>query len=110
MMVQDDSGLIESGPFKGKRIELAPQVGIEQFEDLIERFCRKVLFDVVDVDGGLPLVTDESSLIDFTGLEETKPSLDDLVTRIEDVYGIACDDIDPPTLVRVFARLRLRCP
>lgn len=97
-------------PSRASASNLRHKLGIEQFEDLIERFCRKVLFDVVDIDGGLPLLTDESSLIDFTGLKETKPSLDDLVARIEDVYGIACDDIDPPTLVRVLARLRLRCP
>lgn len=111
MTHHDDDGLIREGPHKGKRIELAPQVGIEQYEDLVEMFCRRVLYDVVDTDGGyLPLLTDESSLTDFTGLWGTKPDLEHILTRIEDAYGIACHDIDPPLLVQVFARLRLRCP
>lgn len=110
MMDRDDDGIIRKGPFRGKRIELAPQVAIEQYEDLIEPFCRRVLFDVVHVDAGLPLLTDLSSLRDFAGLQGTKPDLAELLGRIEDAYGVACDDIDPPLLTAVFARLRLRSP
>lgn len=110
MMNRNDDGVIRKGPYGGKRIELAPQVAIEQYEDLVEPFCRMVLFDVVDVDDGLPLLTDLSSLRDFAGLKGTKPDLAELLGRIEDAYGVACDDIDPPLLTGVFARVRLRSP
>ncbi|MEW6753942.1 MAG: hypothetical protein AB1505_23620 [Candidatus Latescibacterota bacterium] len=110
MARDDDDGIIRQGPFKGRRIELAPQVAIEQYEDLIEPFCRKVLYDVVDVDAGLPLLTDLSSLRDFAGVMGTEPDVAELMRRIEDAYGVACDDIDPPLLIAVFARLRLRVP
>ena len=109
-MTDDDKGLIRKGPLKGKRIELAPQVGIKQYEDLVELFCRKILYDVVDIEVGLPLLTDESSLWDFTGFDGTEPDLRELLSRIEKAFGVSCDDIDPPNILKVFERLRLHYP
>lgn len=109
-MTDDNTDRIQKGPLKGKRIELAPQVGIKQYEDLVELFCRKILYDVVDIDGGLPLLTDESSLWDFTGFNGTEPDLGDLMFRIEKEFGVSCDDIDPPNFLKVFERLRLHYP
>ncbi len=64
--MKKDNKIIPSGPFKGKKIEFAPTTGIDMFREIAEDFMRRIF-------GFAPgdyLITDESSLFDFTGVNE----------------------------------------
>ena len=52
---------------------------------------------------GSYLITDESSLRDFKGVEELE--LPDMHRRIREVYGVDVSDIVSGSLVKVFARI-----
>ena len=91
--------IIRSGPFKGKRIELAPTDQLEMFRSLADEFMESIFC----MGPGSYLITDESSLRDFKGVEELE--LPDIHRRIRDVYGIDVSDIVSGNLVEVFARI-----
>jgi hypothetical protein len=91
--------VVRSGPFKGKRIELAPTDLLEMFRSLAEEFMESIFC----MEPGSYLITDESSLRDFKGVEELE--LPDIHRRIRQVYGIDVSDIVSGNLVEVFARI-----
>ena len=69
-------------------ITIAPQDGIDQFDALAREFLPAILghdFDEV-------MITDESSLSDFSGFRETREEFDawerKVLQRIEDRYGV----------------------
>ena len=68
--MKKDNKIIPSGPFKGKRIELAPTTGIDMFLESAEDFMRRIF----GFEPGEYLITDESSLFDFTGVDEMRLS------------------------------------
>jgi hypothetical protein len=49
------------------------------------------------------LITDESSLHDFTGLDEM--GLSDIQKRIQDVYDIDVSDMESGNLLEIFTRI-----
>jgi len=55
--------IIPRGPFKGKRIELAPTEELDMFRSLAEEFMEAIFC----MEPGSYLITDESSLRDFKG-------------------------------------------
>ncbi len=97
--MNEDSKIIFSGPFKGKKIEFAPTTGIDRFFGISKEFMKKIF----DFEPGEYLITDESSLHDFTGLEEMEFS--DIQKRIQDVYDIDVSDMESGNLLDIFTRI-----
>ena len=97
--MNENSKIISSGPFKGKKIEFAPTTGIDRFFGISKEFMKKIF----DFEPGEYLITDESSLHDFTRLDEME--LSDIQIRIQDEYGIDISDIESGNLIEIFTRI-----
>jgi hypothetical protein len=93
---------IKRGPFKGKTIEFAPTNRIENTRAVADEF----MFEIFDFDAGEYLITDESSLSDFTefGSLDTTP----IWRKIEDNYGISPDQLKSDLLVDIFEEIVTR--
>ena len=63
--MKEDEYIVPSGPLKGKKIQLAPTAGIEMFEGIAEDFMQRIF----NLEAGDYLITDESSLHDFTRVD-----------------------------------------
>jgi hypothetical protein len=100
--MNDDEQIIPSGPFKGKKIQFAPTTGIDMFLEIAEDFMRRIFA----FEPGKYLVTDESSLFDFTGVEEME--LSDIQQKIQEVYDLDVSDIPSGNLLEIFMRLHRR--
>lgn len=94
----NDDNIIQSGPLKGTRIELASQTGIELFEAIAEDFMRRIF----GFDPGDYLITDESSLSDFNDEKE------DLYPKIQAEYGLDVSDLRGGYLLDIFVRIHDR--
>ncbi len=94
--------IIRSGPFKGKHIEFAPTTGIDMFREVAEEFMRRVF----DFAPGAYLISDESSLFDFTGVDEMERK--DIQQKIREVYDVDVSDLASGNLLEIFARLHYR--
>ena len=76
------------------------------FNDRDERFfgiSKEFMKTIFDFEPGEYLINDESSLHDFTGLDER--DLSDIQKRIQDLYGIDVSDIDSGDLTEIFTRI-----
>lgn len=91
--------IIPSGRFKGKRIDLAPTDELDMFRSLAEEFMEAIFC----LEPGAYLITNESSLLDFKGVEEL--ALPDMHRRIREVYSVDVSDIVSGNLVEIFARI-----
>jgi len=100
--MSDDEQIIPSGPFKGKKIQFAPTTGIDMFLEIAEDFMRRIFA----FEPGEYLITDESSLFDFTGVEEME--LSDIHQKIQEVYDLDVSDIPSGNLLEIFMRLHRR--
>lgn len=100
--MQEDDKIIRSGPLKGKRIEFAPTVGIAMFRDVAEDFMRRIF----DFEPGDYLISDESSLFDFTGVDDM--AFRDIQQKIQEVYDVEVSDLASGNLLEIFARLHYR--
>ena len=100
--MNEDETIIQSGPFKGKKIELASTAGIELFEDIAEEF----MFRIFGFEAGDYLITDESRLRDFTGVDDME--LADIQRRIRSVYGPDVSDVESGNLLEIFVRIHER--
>ncbi|MBI2504891.1 MAG: hypothetical protein HYW07_16865 [Candidatus Latescibacteria bacterium] len=101
--MNEDDRTIPSGPFKGKKIEIAPSKGMEMFADVAEEFMERIL-------GFAPgdyLITDESSLTDFIGLGE-EVELTDLQQKIREEYEVEISDLPSGNLLEIFMRIHRR--
>jgi len=97
--MKNNSRIILSGPFKGKKIELAPTTGIDRLRSISEDFMTKVF----GLEPGEYLISDESSLYDFTGLDEME--LPDINNKIREIYNIDVSDIKSKNLLEIFRRI-----
>ena len=87
---------------KDKKIEFAASDRVEQFRRIADDFMLEI-FDFVP---GEYLITDESSLRDFTefGSSDTAP----IWSRITKVYAIERTDVPSEKLVDLFAQIEAR--
>ena len=97
--MKKDNKIIPSGPFKGKRIELAPTTGIDMFLESAEDFMRRIF----GFEPGEYLITDESSLFDFTGVDEMR--LSHIQKKIQTVYNLDVSDSESGNLLTIFMRI-----
>ena len=100
--MNEDDKIIPSGPFKGKKIEFAPTEGIDMFLESTEDFMRRIF----DFEPGEYLITDESSLFDFTGVDEMEIS--DMHKKIREVYDLDVSDILSKNLLEIVRRIHRR--
>lgn len=91
--------VIPSGPFKGKKIEFASTQGIEICKEIAEDFMERIF----DFEPGEYLITDESSLFDFTGLDEME--MTDIYKKIWGAYNLDVSDIESGNLLEIFTRI-----
>ncbi len=100
--MSENEHIIQGGPFKGKRIELASTAGIKVFEDIAEDFMLRVF----DLEPGEYLITDESSLPDFTGVDDLE--LADIHRKIHSAFGLDVSDLRSGNLLEIFIRIYQR--
>jgi len=98
--MKNESRIIPSGPFKGKKIEFAPTTGVGKFRAISEDFMNKIF----GLEPGEYLISDESSLYDFTGIDEMQ--LPDIHKKIQGIYNIDVSDIKSRNLLEIFKRIR----
>jgi len=98
--IKNKSRIIPSGPFKGKKIEFAPSTEIDKFRAISQDFMNKIF----GLELGEYLISDESGLYDFTGLDETQ--LPDIHKKIQELYNIDVSDIKSRNLLEIFKRIR----
>lgn len=72
------------------------------FWEVAEDFMRRVF----DFEPGDYLISNESSLFDFTGVDEME--LKDIQQKIREVYGVDVSDLASGNLLEIFARLHYR--
>lgn len=93
---------IKRGPFKGKKVSYAATDRVEDLRELASDFMAEV-FDFLPGDY---LITDESSLRDFTEFASSDTS--PIWTRITEVYAIGKADVPSEKLVDIFVEIQSR--
>ncbi len=93
---------IRRGAFKGKKVTYAATDRVEDFRKLAGDFMAEV-FDFLPGDY---LITDESSLRDFTEFGSSDTS--SIWGRITEIYSIAKAEVPSERLVDVFAEIQRR--
>ena len=90
------------GAFKGKKVTYAPTDRAEDFRKLAADF----MMEVFDFMPGDYLITDESSLRDFTEFASADTS--PIWSRITQIYAIGKADVPSERLVDIFAEIQRR--
>lgn len=90
---------IKRGPFRGKKITFAASSRVEELRDLADEF----MFEIFEFSAGEYLISDESSLLDFTDMESADVS--QIWQRIEKHYGIRAEDVSSNNLVDIFSEI-----
>lgn len=89
---------------KFDKIEFAPQVQIESYEDLADQFLQKIF----GIEGAF--ITDESSIYDFDfelTEDKVKHHTSEALNKIKEVYGVDVSDVKDLNLVEVLKRIRI---
>ena len=94
--------IIPSGPFKGKKIVLAPTDGVNAFRDVAEEFMGAIF----EMEPGSYLITDESGLHDFEDVEEVDSQ--EIHAKIRSIFGVDVRDVGSGNLLEIFARIHRR--
>ena len=72
------------------------------FPEIVADFIRQIF----DFEPGDYLISDESSLFDFTGVDEME--LRDIQQKIQDVYDLDVSGIESGNLLDIFTRIHSR--
>ena len=88
--------------FKGKKVTYAPTDRVEEYR----RVAADFMMEVFDFLPGDYLITDESSLRDFTDLASSETS--SIWRRITEIYKISRADVSSERLVDIFAEIKKR--
>ena len=86
---------IKRGRFKGKNVVFATSSRIDAIRELADEF----MFEVFDFDAGEYLISDESSLLDFTeiGSGDTSKLWQNICSR----YGVDAGDVSSDKIVDI---------
>jgi len=95
-----DDRVIRSGPFKGKKIEMARTAGVDLVPEVAEDFMREI-FGMEPEDY---VISDKSELGDFVGVADE--SLDAIQARVRRVYGVDVSGIPHGNMLAIFVRIR----
>jgi len=93
---------IKHGPLKGKTITYASTDRIEEFRRVADDF----MLEIFDFLPGEYLITDESSLCDFTEFGSSETSL--IWSNVTKLYAIERADVPSERLVDIFAEIQAR--
>jgi hypothetical protein len=93
---------IPPGTFAGKKITFASTEEVDASYGIASEFMSTIF----DLDPGDYLISDESSILDFTPFDESDTT--DIWSRIESVYGINRTDVGSELLVNVFESIAKR--
>ncbi|MDP2322015.1 MAG: hypothetical protein Q8O42_22085 [Acidobacteriota bacterium] len=94
-----DDRVIRSGPFKGKKIEMASTAGVDLVRDVAADFMREI-FEMEPDDY---VISDKSELGDFVGVADE--TLDAIQARVRRVYGLDVSGIPHGNLLAIFVRI-----
>ena len=94
--------VIASGPLKGKKITFAATEQVEALAEIADEFMAELF----DLHPGEYLISDESSLRDFTDFGNSDTSA--LWHRIDELHGINATLVGSERLVRIFSEISLR--
>lgn len=94
--------IITKGPFKGKTVTFANTKLVVAYQNEANDF----MYQIFDMEPGHYLISDESSVTDFEGVNSLK-SIHAINKRIQEVYGIAPCSI---VLVELFKQIRKAQP
>jgi len=95
-----DDRVIQRGPFKGKKIEMARTAGVDLVSEVSEDFMREI-FGMEPEDY---VISDRSELGDFVGVADE--TLDAIQSRVRRVYGLDVSAIPHGNLLAIFVRIR----
>jgi len=90
------------GPLKGKKVTYASTDRVEEYG----RIARDFMLEVFDFLPGDYLITDESSLRDFTDFASSDTS--PIWTRITELHSIERADVPSEGLADIFAEIQRR--
>jgi len=90
---------IKRGRYRGKKITFASSSRVDELREIADEF----MFEVFDFSAGEYLISDESSLLDFT--EMGSADVSSIWQRIEDHYGIRAKDLSSDKLVDIFSEI-----
>jgi len=88
--------ILPPGTFAGKKITFASTEQVDASSDIASEFMSTIF----NLDPGDYLISDESSIPDFTPFDE--PDIADVWSRIDSAYGINQSDVGSELLVRIF--------
>lgn len=89
---------VQRDRFKGRRFERAGSTGVEMFSRISADFMQRIF----ELHTEEYLITDESSLADFTELDA---SLEEVQKRVAEVYEIDLAGIPAGNLLEIFKRI-----
>ncbi len=99
--MSDEWKKVSKDHFKGKKFKLAPTNGVDLFWEIAEDFMLKIF----DFPPGNYLITDESSLYDFTGFGV---EIEDLHSQIQETYALDVSDVESGNLLEIFQKIHHR--
>lgn len=89
--------------------EFAPQLQIEQYDDILIDFIARVVKPIMGIEK--VLLTDESSIYDLDA-EITEDGIvhhtDEFLKKIKEVYGIDMSDVENLLFIEIFKSLPLK--
>lgn len=91
-----------------EKIEFAPQVQIEQYEDILEDFINRIIYPIFKIRD--LWISDESSLDDLDAEiidGKVVHHKEEFLSRIKEVYGIDVSDVEDLLLVEILKRIRI---
>ena len=95
--MKEDEYIVPGGLSKAKKIELASTTGIEKFDKIAEDFMQRIF----DLGVGDYLITDESSLWDFT----LAADLNDVHRKIKPEFDLDVPDLKSGKLLEILSKL-----
>ena len=95
-----DDRVVRSGPFKGKKIQMASTAGVDLVREVAEDFMREIF----EMEPEAYAISDKSELGDFVGVGEE--TLDAIRARVRRVYGLDVSGIPHGNLLGIFKRIR----
>jgi len=97
-MDETDNGT-HSEPSDDEKVEFASTTGVDMFAEIAGEF----MVSIFGLEPGDYIITDESSLTDFVGMDQME--LPDMQKKVREMYSIDVSDLRFGNLVQIFTRI-----